>query len=145
MSLVEEVKFQDLTVVRPTGGLVNQLTSEAKPDRRAELLQQLNPKLDHLTPGQRAQIEECLLSYVDVFALDASDPGTTDLAEHRINTGDHAPIQQPARRMPFTLRDQMVGEMLSQDIIVTLCKPMGKPRGTRAEQRWRNAILCGLL
>ena len=87
MSPAEEVRFQDLTVVRPTGSLVSQVTSEAKPDRRAKLLQQLNPKLDHLTPGQRAQIEECLLSYVDVFALDESDLGTTDLAEHRINTG----------------------------------------------------------
>ena len=105
---------------------MNQLTSEAKPDGRAELLQQLNLKLDHLTPGQRTQIEECLLSYVDVFALDASDLGTTDLAEHRINTGDHAPIRQPARRMPFALRDkvdQMVGEMLLQDIIVPSASP----------------------
>ena len=56
---------------------MNQLKSEAKPDRRAELLQQLNLKLDHLTPGQRAQIEECLLSYVDVLALDASDLSTS--------------------------------------------------------------------
>jgi hypothetical protein len=51
VSLAEELKLQDLTVA---GGLVNQLTLDAKSDRRAELLQQLNPKLDHLTPGQRA-------------------------------------------------------------------------------------------
>ena len=62
--------------------------------------------------------------------MDESDLGTTDLAEHRINTGDHAPIRQPARRMPIALRDQveqMVGEMLSQDIIVPSASPWANP------------------
>ena len=40
-----------------------------------------------------------LASYTDVFALDNNKLGTTNLTEHRIDTGDQPPTM---RRMPFT-------------------------------------------
>ena len=64
---------------------------------------------------------------MDVVALEASD---LDLTVHRINMGDHTPIRQPAKRILFALRDQvdqMVGEMLSQDIIIPSASPWASP------------------
>ena len=87
-----------------------------KDDCKQHLLQQLHLQFDHLTPSQRSEMEGCIVSYVDVFALDASELGTTTLAEHTIKTGDQAPIRQPLRRMPFSLMaqvDNLVKEMLS--------------------------------
>ena len=38
-----------------------------------------------------------------VCILDATELGTTDVASHTINTGDHTPLKQPLRRTPFEL------------------------------------------
>ena len=51
-------------------------------------------------------------------------------AEHVINTGDWPPIRQPARRMPFALReevDRLVHDMLSQQVIVPSASPWASP------------------
>ena len=48
-----------------------------------------------------------------MFALDASELGTTDIVKHTINTGDHPPIKQLLQRTPFALRakvDELVQE-----------------------------------
>ena len=89
--------------------------------RRQELLGQLDMKIRHLTQPQRATVEDFILEYADVFALTSNELGTTPLAEHTINTGDQTPIPQPARRMPFSLRDQvdqLAQEMLTQGVVV---------------------------
>ena len=47
-----------------------------------------------------------------------------------ITTGDHTPVRQPARRMPFSLRsdvDRMVGEMLAQGVIEPSSSPWASP------------------
>ena len=83
---------------------MSQLTLEAKPDRRAELVQQLDPKLDHLdhlTQGQHSQNRGMLLSYVDVFALNASD--LTSLSTKSIRGSPTNPTA--CMRMPFAQRD----------------------------------------
>ena len=89
-------------------------------------------------------MEEFLVKYADVFALDASELGTTNLAEHRIDTGDHSLIQQPARRIPFALKDQvdeLVREMHSQDVIVLSASPRASPVVLVRKKRWRNESL----
>ena len=52
---------------------------------------------DHLTVDQKQKLEELIVSYADVFALDSSELGTTDIITHNIDTGDHRPIKQPIR------------------------------------------------
>jgi hypothetical protein len=50
------------------------------------------------------QFKDHLLSFSDVFAVDATELGSTDLTQHSIKTGDHPPIKQSPPRIPFTLR-----------------------------------------
>ena len=65
-----------------------------------------------------------------MLAVDASELGTTDLVTHSIDTGDHPPVRQPHRRMPFALRtkvDEMVSDMLSQGVIRPSQSPWASP------------------
>ena len=60
--------------------------------------------------------------YSDVFALDMSELGLTDLVSHTIyiNTGDNPPIWQPVRHAPFALREKMeelIQNMMAQGVI----------------------------
>ena len=52
------------------------------------------------------------------------------MVQHTINTGDSAPLRQPARRIPFALRakvDEMVNEMVTQGIIHPSSSPWASP------------------
>ena len=66
----------------------------------------------------------------DLFALDPSELGVTNVVQHTINTGDCTPINQPARRIPFALRskvDSMTEETLEQGIIQPSQSPWVSP------------------
>ena len=74
--------------------------------------------------------EAALQVYADVFALDSSKLGATDLVLHVINTGDHPPIHQPAWRILFALRDKverLVNDMLEQGVVVPSKSPWASP------------------
>ena len=99
---------------------------EGSPDRIAKLFAQFNSDFSQLTEDECASMKALLVSFVDVFALDPGELGTTQLVMHQIDTGEHRPIKQPARRTPFALRkkiDELVEEMLSQGVI----EPSGSP------------------
>ena len=99
-------------------------------DRCTRLFEQLSLELDHLSPAEEEQLKELIQKYSDVFALDASELGTTTLVQHVITTGEHTPVRQPARRMPFSLQsdvDRMVGEMLAQGVIEPSSSPWASP------------------
>ena len=38
------------------------------------------------------------------MVLDLSELGSTDIVTHEIVTGDHPPVHQPPRQIPFVLR-----------------------------------------
>ena len=104
--------------------------TESSGDRETLLLQQLDLKVDHLASEEQQQLKDLICSYSDVFALDASELGTTDIVQHTIDTGDHSPIKQPLRRTPFALRakmDELVREMLSQGVIEQSKSPWASP------------------
>ena len=70
-----------------------------------------------------------LTYYVDLFALDPSELGTTDVVTHSIDTGDHRPVRQQPRPTPFTLRervDKMI-KMLEQGVIEPSSSPWASP------------------
>ena len=71
-----------------------------------------------------------LSNYDDAFALDSSELGSTDLVTHTIDTANHPPIPQQARRTPFALRDQideMVQKMVMQGVIEPSQSPWASP------------------
>ena len=91
---------------------------------------QLHGDFGHLSDEDREPLKVLLTSYVDVFALDSSELGTTQLVTHSINTGQNKPIKQPVRRMPFALRrkvEELIEEMLSQEVIELSGSPWASP------------------
>ena len=99
-------------------------------DREANLLEQLNIQVEHLTAEQKPQLTKLITEYMDVFALNSQELGRTSLVKHVINTGDHPPVRQPVRRTPFALRnkvDEMVQEMLTQGVIQPSQSPWASP------------------
>ena len=98
--------------------------------RVVEILSQVNMDLAHLSVEEQQTLKSLLASYVDVFAFDNSELGTTQLVTHSIDTGDHRPIKQPLRRTPFALRtkvDQLIEEMLDQQVIEPSESPWASP------------------
>ena len=99
-------------------------------DRKQKLLDALKLAEAPLDSAQQLRLENLLEHNADVFALDSSELGTTDLVTHSIETGDHVPTRQPLRRMPFSLRgkaNEMVQEMLDQHIIEPSKSPWASP------------------
>ena len=93
-------------------------------DRNAKLL-----KETHIEKSLCASEEQQLRDLITEFS-DVSELGTTDCVTHVIDTGDHSPIKQHPRRIPFALRskvDQLVGEMLEQGIVTPSKSPWSSP------------------
>ena len=103
---------------------------EADVDRMTQLLKKLNWDSPVLTVEQKHQLKELLLQNGDLFALDPSELGVTNVVQHTINTGNSTPIRQQARRIPFALRskvDSMTEEMLEQGVIQPSQSPWASP------------------
>ena len=97
---------------------------------RKKLLELLNLKDAQLDPNHRAQLESFLVEWADVFTLDNTELGSTDVTHHHIETGEHSPIRQPMCRTPFALRDKidaMVKEMAEQGVICPSKSPWSSP------------------
>ena len=72
-----------------------------------------------MSDEEARQIEDLVLEFADVFALEATELGSTGLVTHTIDTGDSPPIKQQARRVPLALRhvvEDMVADMLEQGV-----------------------------
>ena len=61
----------------------------------------LNGRVHGLSTDQLEKMKGVVEENHDVFALDDNELGCTDIVQHVINTGDHPPIKQPVRRLPF--------------------------------------------
>ncbi len=64
---------------------------------------------------------EFLLKSADIFALDDSELGQTDLVQHSIDVGDSQPIKQPPSHTPLAYRKKvitMITDMLARGIVV---------------------------
>lgn len=100
-------------------------------DRQDQLLSVLGLNArEHLEEGHREQLSALVLEFSDCFALNSSELGRTSVVTHKVNTGDHAPIKQPPRRVPFSLRSkvrELTGEMLEQGVIQPSSSPWASP------------------
>ncbi len=80
-----------------------------------------------------------------MFALDNSELGHTDVVQHFVDTGDHRPIKQAVRRIPFVHREtiaKLVKEMEETGVI----KPSSSPWSmqscrTSPQEGWHDKIL----
>ena len=101
---------------------VSHVTPQTKTgeERVRTLWEALQLQESWLSPAELTRLKQLIAEYADIFALDSSELGYTEAAYHSIDTGDHPPIRQMARRAPFTLRkkiDDMVDETLERGVI----------------------------
>ena len=78
----------------------------------------------------RTDLTSAKCEHADLFALSPFEHGVTDLVSHSIDIGDHAPVRQPARRTPFSLRQkvtEMVQQMLKQGVVCPSHSPWASP------------------
>ena len=79
---------------------------------------------------EREALETFLAKNADVFAVDSTELGLTNVISHSIDTGENLPIHQPPRRIPFALRSQveeMINDMLDLDVIQPTSSPWASP------------------
>ena len=84
----------------------------------------------NLSEDQRPLLYNLLGRNADVFSCGPGDLGHTDLVQHKINTGDAAPIRQPPRRLPSLIKEEAhkaVTEMLEQGLIESSTSPWASP------------------
>jgi len=60
-----------------------------------------------LNVQQKHHLFNLLLGFTDVFAMNDNQMGRTNKLQHSINTGDHHPIRQQARRIPPCKREEV--------------------------------------
>ena len=112
-------------------------------ERQEKLMTQLDFSEDHLSAAEKQELKAMVTQYADVFALDSSELGTTDVVEHHIHTGDSPPVRQAVRRTPFALREkieEMVAEMEEQ-CHCAIQESLGKSHCLSAEEGWGAKIL----
>ena len=83
-----------------------------------------------LSVEQQKHFFNLLIKHQSVFAASKYDLGRTDLVQHEIDTGDHPPIKQPARRIPLNKRkiaEEEVKKMLEHNIIEPSTSPWSSP------------------
>ena len=89
--------------------LVKMVTSDQKCGRQQKLTETV--KVKSLCEPERTLLLNLIRDYHDIFALEESDRGETDLIQLEVDTGDVTPIKQPTRRMPFAAREEVAKQL----------------------------------
>ena len=96
---LQDVKFNEASDGEGRQGVVSFVIMGD--DFGEERLQRLKEKVkfdpSNLADGEADQLNDLLVEYADVLALDSSELEMTDLVTHAIDTGDSVPIKQAAR------------------------------------------------
>ena len=106
------------------------IVNEQEKERISRLFKALNIDESNLMVDETALLRELVEEYSDIFALDSTELGTTELVTHSIDTGDSHPIRQPLRRISFALQrtmEEMVQNMLAQGVIQNSNSPWASP------------------
>jgi len=85
------------------------MSVEEEQARRKKLLEQLEEP--HLPESEKKQLRDFLADHHEAFSLEEGERGETDLIQMEIDTGDACPKKQPARRMPFAVRQEVATQL----------------------------------
>jgi len=80
-------------------------------------VQNVDPTVPETT---KHQLQELVDKYQDIFSYGEYDLGSTDIVQHKINTGDNPPFIQPLRpqtRARLPVIDNLLNDMQNQGII----------------------------
>ena len=105
-------------------------TEPAKQERLVKLKEAVTIHQSNLSSDQIASLVQLIEEYSDIFVLDATELGCTNLFTHSIDTGNSPPIRQPARCVPFALHskmEQLVEDILDQGVIQHSSSPWASP------------------
>ena len=83
-----------------------------------------------LDAHQIENFKQLLMKSTDVFALNDSELGCTDVVSQNIDTGDKLPVKQPPYRAPMIYREkitEMVMEMQERGIVQPSMSPWASP------------------
>ena len=122
-----ELKVEESTV---TVSEINLVTRKLSAERQTELLELLHLEQSSATAEEIAQLDQFVRENADMFALDNTELGHTDVVQHHVDTGDHRPIKQPVRRVPFVHREtiaKLVKEMEEVGVIKPSSSPWASP------------------
>ncbi|GFX84859.1 retrovirus-related Pol polyprotein from transposon 412 [Trichonephila clavipes] len=79
---------------------------------------------------QRCAAGELITEFQSVFSRTSEDFGRTRLTKHRIDTGEHPPIKQHPRRLPFAKQEEvqkLIKDMKDNDVIEPSSSPWASP------------------
>ena len=105
-------------------------TMDPPPERMSRLLQELQLPFDKLSAEEGEQLQAAIYEFSDVFAVDDTELGCTDLVQHSIDTGNHPPIRQQPYRTPVVRRqkmNEMVSDMREQGVVQPSSSPWASP------------------
>ena len=106
---------------------VDDLEDELVPEH---LTKMYRDSAGELTKEERKLYKEFLWQNADVFATSSKDLGRTSITQHRIDTGDAAPIKQAPRRVPIhrqpIVQEELDG-MLERGVIEPCESPWASP------------------
>ena len=120
---VQEAKIPGEPEEESSGVVAAVMPDDFTEARLQRLRESLSLDKANLTAEEKKQLETLVMEFADVFAVDSSELGSTDLVTHSINTGESQPIKQPARRTPLALRrtvEELVQQMLEQSRLIAL-------------------------
>ena len=116
-------------ILSETGHKATDLGEESQ-QKRAQLENQLHICTDDHTEQEAAALRERILNSPDAFAVGSEHRKVNPkIAEHSINTGDHPPIKQTSRRVPFALRGEVTKmiNMLAENVVKESASPWASP------------------
>ena len=99
------------------------------PERYQRLLNVLDLP-DKLNSVEAKKLKELMTKSTDIFALDESELGCTDVVYHKIDTGDKPPVKQHPYRTPMIHREkiaEMVNEIQERGIVQPSASPWASP------------------
>ena len=111
-------------------GQVAAISTTTDSVRVAEVMEALEGHTVELKSGETDQLQALITEYHQLFALTTAELGRTSFVTHTINTGNHPPIKQAPRRVPFSLRgtvDRLIDDMLNQGVITHSASPWASP------------------
>jgi hypothetical protein len=83
-----------------------------------------------LSPTQHTNLQALLSEYGDIFAQSSSDLGRSQVATHRIDTGDHSPVNVPPYRLSPANRDEIerqIHSMMQSGVVRPSRSPWASP------------------